>query len=471
MTAVKNNYILYLVATTFFMETLDSTVIATALPMMAIDFNTYAVDVGIGITAYLLTLAVMIPISGWLADRFGARRIFTLAIFIFTAASILCGISESLNFFIFARVLQGIGGALMVPVGRIIVLKNTPKEGIIAAIGLITWPALIGPVVGPAIGGLFTTYASWHWIFFINVPIGIVGIILSLLWIKEEKEKRKSPLDLKGFLLSGASLSSLIYSIELCRHIQEEYMRILGFLITGLIIGWFAIRHFRRAPYPMIDLSLLKIPTFESTLFAGNLFRIALHSTPFLIPLYLQLGLGIDAFQAGLIVMSIFVGNLAMKAITTPILNKYGFKKVMTINGIVIVLSLMSCALISASMPIWIVIGLLFINGLVRSMQFTSINTLGLADVPQQQMGSASSLASTGTQLSMALGIAVGSLALSLATMINQGDPNLPSIADFRVSFLLVLVLPLWGLYRQRHMSPTAGDDIRKKYKNPKEKP
>ena len=168
MTAVKNNYILYLVATTFFMETLDSTVIATALPMMAIDFNTYAVDVGIGITAYLLTLAVMIPISGWLADRFGARRIFTLAIFIFTAASILCGISESLNFFIFARVLQGIGGALMVPVGRIIVLKNTPKEGIIAAIGLITWPALIGPVVGPAIGGLFTTYASWHWIFFIN---------------------------------------------------------------------------------------------------------------------------------------------------------------------------------------------------------------------------------------------------------------------------------------------------------------
>ena len=207
MTAVKNNYILYLVATTFFMETLDSTVIATALPMMAIDFNTYAVDVGIGITAYLLTLAVIIPISGWLADRFGARRIFTLAIFIFTAASILCGI----------------GGALMVPVGRIIVLKNTPKEGIIAAIGLITWPALIGPVVGPAIGGLFTTYASWHWIFFINVPIGIVGIILSLLWIKEEQEKRKSPLDLKGFLLSGASLSSLIYSIELCRHIQEEY--------------------------------------------------------------------------------------------------------------------------------------------------------------------------------------------------------------------------------------------------------
>jgi len=289
MTAKKNNYLLYLVATTFFMETLDSTVIATALPMMAIDFQVFAVDVGVGITAYLLTLAVMIPISGWLADRFGARRIFTLAIAIFTGASILCGISESLNFFILSRVLQGIGGALMVPVGRIIVLKNTPKDEIIPAIGLITWPALIGPVVGPAIGGLFTTYASWHWIFFINVPIGIIGIILSLILIKGNDEVKKLPLDIKGFFLSGIALSSLIYAIELCRHIREDMKYILAFLALGLVVGFLAIRHFRRTEYPMIDLSLLKIPTFESTLIAGNLFRIALHSTPFLMPLYLQL--------------------------------------------------------------------------------------------------------------------------------------------------------------------------------------
>jgi len=463
MSVVKNNYILYLVATTFFMETLDSTVIATALPMMAKDFNVFAVDVGVGITAYLLTLAVMIPISGWLADRFGARTIFTLAIFIFTSASILCGISSNLYFFIFARVLQGIGGALMVPVGRIIVLRNTPKEEIIAAIGLITWPALIGPVVGPAIGGLFTKYATWHWIFFINVPIGIVGICLSLLWIKPTEDKIKSPLDIKGFILSGISLSSLIYAIELCRHIAEDFKRIFLFIAMGLVVGYFAIKHFKNASNPMIDLSLLKIPTFESTLIAGNLFRIALHSTPFLMPLYLQLGLGIDPFQAGVIVMSIFVGNLAMKAVTTPILNKYGFKKVMTVNGIAIICSLASCAFITSQMPIWVLMFLLFINGLVRSMQFTSINTLGLADVPQNKMGSASSLASTGTQLSMALGIAVGSLALSLATLINQGDPNDPSIIDFRLSFLIILVLPIWGLYRQRTMSADAGDDIRKK--------
>ncbi len=464
MSDVKNKYITYLVATTFFMETLDSTVITTALPMMAKDFDVFPVDVGLGITAYLLTLAIIIPISGWLADRFGMRKLFTIAIGIFTAASILCGISENLYFFILARILQGIGGALMVPVGRIIVLRNTPKEGIIAAIGLITWPALIGPVVGPAIGGFFTKYATWHWIFFINVPIGIIGIILSLILIKKQEVSQKVPLDAKGFIYSGVALSSLIYAVELCRHIAESKTSILILLSIGIVVGWFAIKHFQRTPHPMIDLSLLKIPTFESTLIAGNIFRIALHSTPFLVPLYLQVGLGIDPFQAGLIVMSIFVGNLVMKTVTTPLLNRYGFKKVMTINGVAILLSLLSCAFISEAMPVWVVMILLFINGLVRSMQFTSINTLGLADVPQNKMGAASALASTGVQLSMALGIAVGSLALSIATSFNQGNSNIPSNHDFQLAFILVLILPIWGLWRQRTMSSTAGDDIRKKY-------
>jgi MFS family permease len=287
--------------------------------------------------------------------------------------------------------------------------------------------------------------------------------VLSLLWIEGGQEKIKSPLDVKGFILSGLSLSSLIYAIELCRHTQEDYPYIIGFLMFGLSMGYVAVRHFNQIAHPMIDLSLLKIPTFKSTLIEGNLFRMALHAIPFLIPLYLQIGLGIDPFQAGLIVMSIFVGNLAMKTITTPILNRYGFKKVMMINGFVIILSILSCAFISLDMPIWIILFFLFINGLVRSMHFTAVNTLGLADVPQDKLGSASSLASTGIQLSMALGIAVGSLALSLSTMINQGDASAPSIADFRLSFFLILILPIWGLYQQRTMRQDAGDNIRKK--------
>ena len=281
--------------------------------------------------------------------------------------------------------------------------------------------------------------------------------------IKKSEISPKVPLDGKGFIYSGVALSSLIYAVELCRHIADSKTHIAIFLSIGIVVGWIAIQHFQRTPHPMIDLSLLKIPTFESTLIAGNIFRIALHSTPFLVPLYLQVGLGIDPFQAGLIVMSIFVGNLAMKTITTPLLNRYGFKKVMTINGVAIFLSLLSCAFISKAMPVWIVMILLFINGLVRSMQFTSINTLGLADVPQSKMGAASALASTGVQLSMALGIAVGSLALSIATAFNQGNTNIPSNQDFQLAFILVLILPIWGLWRQRTMSPTAGDEIRKK--------
>jgi EmrB/QacA subfamily drug resistance transporter len=465
MPTVKNKSIAYLVATTFFMETLDSTVIATALPMMAKDFGVSPVDVGLGITAYLLTLAVIIPISGWLADRFGARRIFTLAIAIFILASILCGLSNNLFVFILARILQGIGGALMVPVGRIIVLRNTPKEEIISAIGLITWPGLIGPVVGPAVGGLFTKYLTWHWIFFINVPIGLLGIALSILWIKGTNEKRKSPLDFKGFVLSGIALSALIYSVELCRHIRESLSSIMVFLGIGLTSGYFAIKHFNRIQHPMIDLSLLKIPSFETALISGNLFRIALHSTPFLVPLYLQLGLDIDPLESGIIVMSIFAGNLVMKSVTTPILHRYGFKKVMMVNGGLIILSLFSLALITRQTPIWVMMTILFINGLVRSMQFTSINTLGLADVPQTQMGSASSLASTGTQLSMALGIAVGSLALTMATLITDGNPDDPQILDFRIAFLLILMLAFWGMWRQRKMPDDAGNDIRKNVK------
>lgn len=463
MSTIKNKSITYLVATTFFMETLDSTVIATALPMMAKDFGVSPVDVGLGITAYLLTLAVVIPISGWLADRFGARRIFTLAIATFIVSSILCGLSDNLGLFIFARVLQGIGGALMVPVGRIIVLRFTPKEEIISAIGLITWPGLIGPVIGPAVGGMFTKYLTWHWIFFINVPIGLLGIILSFMWIKGSNERKQSPLDFQGFFLSGIALSALIYSIELCRHIREGSSTIIIFLSLGLVSGYFAIKHFQRAKHPMIDLSLFKNPAFETSVIAGNLFRIALSSTPFLVPLFLQLGLDIDPLQAGVMVMSIFVGNLVMKSVTTPILHKYGFKKVMMFNGVCIILSLLSLAFISPAMPIWIIMVLLFINGLVRSMKFTSINTLGLADVPQEQMGSASSLASTGIQLSMALGIAVGSLALTIATLITKDNPDDPQIVDFQIAFLLILILPIWGLWRQRRLPNDAGDRIRKK--------
>ncbi|SMC81385.1 DHA2 family efflux MFS transporter permease subunit [Polynucleobacter kasalickyi] len=462
MTSRKSNFILYLVATTFFMETLDSTVIATALPKMAEDFGVAAVDVGIGITAYLLTLAALIPISGWLADRFGTRNIFTLAIIIFTASSVLCGLSENLWFFTLSRVLQGMGGALMVPVGRIIVLRNTKTEDIIRAVGLITWPGLIGPVVGPAIGGFLTSYATWHWIFFINVPIGIIGIYLSWVLIEPYKAEQQKPLDYLGFIYTGTALSSLIYAIELSRKIQETQILCIFFILLGLTAGVLSIRHLKRAQNPMIDLSLLSIPTFRITLWVGLWIRTALSAIPFLIPLYLQIGLGIDPFIAGLLVLSVFIGNLIMKAFTTPMLNRYGFKKIMTINGYLVILSFLVCAFITKDTPFWLMALILFMNGLFRSLQFTSINTLALADVPKPQMSSASALTSTAMQISMALGIAVGSLILTLASIINQGDAQTPLIQDFRLSFVLITLLPICSLWNLRLLSKDAGDTLRK---------
>ena len=462
MSARTSNVIIYLVATTFFMETLDSTVIATALPKMAADFGVAAVDVGIGITAYLLTLAAIIPISGWLADRFGSRNIFTLAIFIFTASSILCGLSESLWFFTLSRMLQGVGGALMVPVGRVIVLRNTSKQDLIRAIGLITWPGLIGPVVGPAIGGFLTSYASWHWIFFINVPIGLLGIYLSWVLIEPHKEENQAPLDLIGFSLTGTSLASLIYAIELTRAVEQHLLTFMLFLLLGLVTGFLSIRHLKTAKNPMIDLSLLQIPTFGITMYAGLYARTALSSIPFLIPLFLQVGLGLEPFMAGLLVLSVFIGNLAMKAFTTPIINRFGFKKVMTINTYLVIVSFLLCALIDQNTPYWLIVVILFFNGIFRSLQFTSINTLALADIPKSQMGSASSLTSAAMQISMALGIAVGALTITLAAYILQGNTSAPVVNDFRLALVLMTIFPIASLWPLHQLQPDAGNSLRK---------
>jgi EmrB/QacA subfamily drug resistance transporter len=359
------------------MENLDGTIITTVLPSMAKDFDVNVVEMASGITSYLLTLAVLIPVSGWLSDRFGARRIFTLAITIFTGASILCGLSESLSMFIFARVLQGVGGALMVPVGRSVVLRGTPKEGVIRAISLITWPGLIAPVVGPAVGGFIATYASWHWIFFINVPLGLIGICMSLYLLDSDKEIQQKPFDYIGFIFGGLALAALIYGLELSHHLEKNYLMVFVLMSVSGLSAYFTYHHLRQCPYPLVDLKLLSIPTFAISVHAGIFFRAALNAIPFLMPLLFQLGFGMDPFSAGLMVLSIFIGNLAMKAVTSPILHRFGFKSVMLINGGLSVLSIIACAFISPGMPIAIICGILFLNGIFRSMQFTSISTIG----------------------------------------------------------------------------------------------
>lgn len=463
MNSKKFDLVIYLVAATFFMENLDGTIIATSLPSMAKDFGSSEIDVASGMTSYLLTLAVLIPVSGWFSDRFGARRIFTLAIAIFTVASILCGLSDSLSMFIFARVLQGVGGALMVPVGRAVVLRGTPKEGVIRAVALITWPGLIAPVLGPAIGGFITTYASWHWIFFINVPLGLIGIFMSLSLLERGQEVQQKPFDYFGFIFGGLALATFIYCLELSHHLEKNLWLLLITLSVCIISTYLAYRHLRTCEYPLVDLKLLDIPSFAVSIQAGIIFRATLSAVPFLMPLLFQLAFGMDPFTAGLMVLSIFIGNLAMKAVTSPILHHFGFKRVMLINGVLSVLSIIACAFISPTMALPIILLILFLNGIFRSMQFTSMTTIGFAGLLGKQISSASAITSTSMQLANALGVALASLGLVLAQNLRDPQSTVLSLADFQMSLVLIALISFTGLFSLLKLPNHAGDDIRKK--------
>ena len=437
----KTSAISILVATAFFMENLDGTVIATALPDMGKSFHANPVDLNIGMTAYLLMLAVFIPISGWVADRIGARTVFVAAIGIFTVSSIFCGLSHGIWTFTGARVIQGIGGAMMVPVGRLVVLRTTEKHNLIDAITFITWPGLIAPVVGPPVGGFITTYASWHWIFFLNVPLGIVGMVLSSRMIPNLREDKTKPFDWIGFLLSASACVSFVYGMELVGRETAPWKPTAAYLVAGCVLGAVSVFHFVRAPAPLLNLDLLKIKTFAITLQGGSLFRIAISVSPFLLPLMFQVGFGLNAFQSGLLMLGLFTGNLLMKSVVTPILRRFGFRNVLTTNGILNAILMASFALLLPQTPRIIVLLILFLNGLSRSMQFTAIGTLAFADITKPDMSTATSFFSMITQMSMGMGVAVGAIALRLAGYFTGNSAGAPTTREFHIAFMLVALL------------------------------
>jgi EmrB/QacA subfamily drug resistance transporter len=453
----KTTTISILVATAFFMENLDGTVIATALPDMGKSFHANPVDLNIGMTAYLLMLAVFIPISGWVADRVGARTVFVTAIAIFTVSSVLCGLSTDIVTFTGARVIQGIGGAMMVPVGRLVVLRTTEKHNLIDAITFITWPGLIAPVVGPPVGGFITTYASWHWIFFLNVPLGIIGMALSSRLIPNLKEDHVKPFDWIGFVLSASACVSFVYGMELVGRESAQWKPTAAYLIAGCVLGVFSVMHFLHAPAALLNLNLLKIKTFAITLQGGSLFRIAISVSPFLLPLMFQIGFGLNAFQSGLLMLGLFAGNLLMKTVVTPILRRFGFRTVLTTNGILHAILMASCALLLPQTPRILVILILFVNGLSRSMQFTAVGTLAFADIDRPEMSSATSFFSMITQMSMGMGVAVGAIALRVAGFLDGKSAGNPTTKEFHIAFLLVAVLCIVATLDCFILDPSAG--------------
>jgi len=453
-----------LVAGAFFMEFLDGTVIATALPDMARDFGVTAVELNIGISAYLITLAVLIPASGWIADRFGARAIFTLALAIFTLASVFCGLSTEVHIFVAMRILQGVGGALMVPVGRLAVLRTTPKHQLIKAIATLTWPALVAPIIGPPLGGFITRYASWHWIFFINIPLGLAAIILSLRIIPDIRETERRSFDLSGFITTSVAMVSLVTAMERLGDRQPQIWPTLALAALGFGCLLYSIRHFRRAAAPMVRLDALQVPTFRVTMYGGSLFRASISAVPFLLPLLFQVGFGMDAFHSGLLVLAVFVGNLTIKPATTPLLRGLGFKKLLLINGALNVLALLACAFLTPQTPVWVIMLVLYLGGVFRSIQFTAISTLAFADVPSPQMSYANTLFSTATQLAVGLGITLGAIGIRIGELCSEmlGIEALPGIS-FRLAFVAIALVCLLGMFDTLRLVKDAGSAVSSK--------
>ena len=453
-----------LVAGAFFMEFLDGTVIATALPDMARSFGVQAVDLNIGISAYLITLAVLIPASGWIADRFGARKVFTLALAIFTLASVLCGLATSVDQFVAMRVLQGMGGALMVPVGRLAVLRTTPKHLLIAAIATLTWPALVAPIIGPPLGGFITSYANWRWIFFINVPLGLIAIVLALRIIPDIYEESRRPFDTPGFIATSVAMVSLVCAMEMMGAQQVNTGITLALLAVGGVTMIYALRHFRRAEWPMIRLDALQVPTFRVTMYGGSLFRASISAVPFLLPLLFQVGFGMDAFHSGLLVLAVFVGNLTIKPATTPLIRGLGFKKLLLINGALNVLALLACAFLTPQTPVWVIMLVLYLGGVFRSIQFTAISTLAFADVPSPQMSYANTLFSTATQLAVGLGITLGAIGIRIGELCSEmlGIEALPGIG-FRLAFVAIALVCLLGMFDTLRLVKDAGSAVSRK--------
>ncbi|WP_239162683.1 MFS transporter [Paractinoplanes rishiriensis] len=422
-----------LVAGTFFMEILDATIIAPAAPHIAADLGVAPVTVNVAITAYVLTLAVLIPISGWLTERFGARRIFTMAIVIFTLASIGCAAAQDLTALVAARVLQGVGGAMMVPVGRLVVIRTTAKTGLVRAIAYLTWPALVAPLIAPALGGALSQYASWRWIFLINVPLGIVALVLARRLVPDVRADDAGRLDWRGFLLGALGIAALVVGLEGVAAPAPNWPVALTALATAVLALTLAVGYLLRVTRPLVDLRILRVHTYRVTALGGSVFRAVITAIPFLLPLFFQLGFGWSAAYAGLLVIALFAGNVGIKPLTTPLMRRFGMRPVMLASVLASAACLVGIAFLTAGTPLILLIMLLTLSGIFRSTGFTTYNTVAFADVPGERMTSANTLMSTLQELGAGLGVAIGALLVRLGTNLD--------LDAFRFAFVALAVL------------------------------
>jgi EmrB/QacA subfamily drug resistance transporter len=428
-----------IVAFAFLMEQLDSTIVTTAIPDMARSLRVAPLQMNLAITSYILSLAVFIPVSGWIADRFGARRVFAAALLIFTIASALCGLAQSLPVLILTRVIQGFGGAMMTPVGRLILLRAFPRSQLVTAMTYMSVPAIIGPTIGPLLGGVLTTYAEWRWIFYVNVPIGLVGIVLALRYVQDAQVDSPPRFDVPGFLLVGGGLSMLQFALENVGH--PVVPRSLVFVFGGVALALLLIfrAYAKRHDNPAVDLSLFEIRSFRVSTMAGGVSRIGINAIPFMLPLLFQIGFGLSPVQSGSLTFVLSLGAMAVRPITLRLLRELGFRGLLAANGVLCAFVIAAFALTTKETPHWVIVLHVMAFGVVRSVQFMTTNALTYADTPVSKLSRSTSLGSVIQQLTVSFGVSIAATLLALIA----GPGMLPSVADFHHAFLLVALITL----------------------------
>jgi EmrB/QacA subfamily drug resistance transporter len=454
----KERLIPLIVATALFMENMDSTVIATSLPAIAADIGTSPLTLKLAITSYLLSLAVFIPASGWTADRFGARLVFSLAVAVFMIGSIGCALSSSINHFVIARILQGAGGAMMTPVGRLVLLRSIDKSALVNAMAWVTVPALVGPVIGPPLGGFITTYFSWHWIFLINIPIGLLGIFMALRYIDPIRSENPERFDLYGLVLAGIGLGGIAFGLSVAGLNLLPWTIVAALIAVGSISMTLYVIHARRTGSPVLDFSLLRLQTLRASIVGGFLFRLGIGALPFLLPLLMQVGFGLSPFKSGLVTFASAVGAMGMKTLAARIIRTFGFRNIMVVNAIVSSLFLAASALFTASTPLLLIMIILVVGGFFRSLQFTAINTVAYAEVEPAQMSRATTLVSVNQQLAISAGVAVGAFSVE-ATMMLRHVSELTA-AEFPPAFIVVAIISAASTYFFWQMPDDAGHEI-----------
>lgn len=447
-----------IIATALFMENTDSTVISTSLPMIAQSLGTDPIALKLALTSYLVSLAIFIPISGWMADKYGARSIFTAAIGVFMAGSLACAAANSLEWFVIARFIQGAGGAMMVPVGRLVLLRSVPRSEVVQALATLTIPALVGPIVGPPLGGFITEYFHWRWIFFINIPIGILGIVMATLYVPNIKEDDTPPLDFIGFLLSGFGFALLMLGFASGgRHLIPAEIS-TGCVVIGAACLVLYVFHARRTPYPVLHLGLLKVPTFRISVVGGFLFRIGIGAIPFLLPLMLQVGFGLSPLASGSLTFIAAVGALFMKTMAKRILERTGFRRLLIINAFIGAAFVAANGFFTPETPHWLIMIILLVGGCFRSLQFTSLNAIGYAEISNREMSYATSLSSALQQVSLSIGVAFGAFVLEAAAALD-GDAAITA-GDFGPAFWAVAAVSALSGFVFIGLTPTAGAEM-----------